>query len=68
MNTFQSDTSLSAMMSPLLMVLQPAYDKYGQNQQHPNYQQQTQIRWYDATFAELLTIVGLNKQTSLSMQ
>lgn len=50
------------------MVLQPAFDKYGQNQQHPNYQQQTQIRWYDATFAELLTIVGLNKQTSLSMQ
>lgn len=50
------------------MVLQPAFDKYGENQQHPNYQQQTQIRWYDATFAELLTIVGLNKQTSLSMQ
>ena len=50
------------------MVLQPAFDKYGQNQQHPNYQQQTQIRWYDATFAELLTIVGLNKQTSLSIQ
>ena len=50
------------------MVLQPAFDKYGQNQHHPNYQQQTQIRWYDATFAELLTIVGLNKQTSLSMQ
>lgn len=50
------------------MVLQPAFDKYGQNQQHPNYQQQTQIRWYDATFAELLTIVGFNKQTSLSMQ
>lgn len=50
------------------MVLQPAFDKYGQNQQHPNYQQQTQIRWYDATFAELLTIVGLNKQTSLTMQ
>lgn len=50
------------------MVLQPAFDKYGQNQQHPNYQQQTQIRWYDATFAELLIIVGLNKQTSLSMQ
>lgn len=50
------------------MVLQPAFDKYGQNQQHPNYQQQKQIRWYDATFAELLTIVGLNKQTSLSMQ
>lgn len=50
------------------MVLQPAFDKYGQKQQHPNYQQQTQIRWYDSTFAELLTIVGLNKQTSLSIQ
>lgn len=46
-------------------VITPAFDKYGQNQQDPKYQQQTQIRWYDNLFAELLTIVGLNKQQSL---
>lgn len=45
-------------------VITPAFDKYGQNQQDPKFQQQTQIRWYDATFMELLTIVGLNSQTS----
>lgn len=49
------------------MVLLPAFDRYGQNQQDPRYQQQTQIRWYDATFAELLTIVGLNKQQMLNL-
>ena len=48
-------------------VITPAFDKYGQNQQDPKFQQQTQIRWYDATFNELLTIVGLNKQTSLNL-
>lgn len=48
-------------------VITPAFDKYGQNQQDPKFQQQTQIRWYDATFMELLTIVGLNSQTSLSL-
>lgn len=46
-------------------VITPAFDKYGQNQQDPKFQQQTQIRWYDNLFAELLTIVGLNKQQSL---
>ena len=40
------------------MVLQSPYGRYGENQQDPNYQQQTQIRWYDNLFAELLTIVG----------
>ncbi len=49
-------------------VITPAFDKYGQNQQDPKFQQQTQIRWYDATFNELLTIVGLNKQTSLNLK
>ena len=49
-------------------VITPAFDKYGENQQDPKYQQQTQIRWYDATFSELLTIVGLNKQTSLNLK
>lgn len=48
-------------------VITPAFDKYGQNQQAPKFQQQTQIRWYDATFTELLTIVGLNSQTSLNL-
>lgn len=49
-------------------VITPAFDKYGQNQQDPKFQQQTQIRWYDATFNELLTIVGLNKQVSLNLK
>lgn len=48
-------------------VITPAFDKYGQNQQDPKFQQQTQIRWYDATFMELFTIVGLNSQTSLNL-
>lgn len=48
-------------------VITPAFDKYGQNQQDPKFQQQTQIRWYDATFMELLTIVGLHSQTSLNL-
>ena len=48
-------------------VITPAFDKYGQNQQDPKFQQQTQIRWYDATFMELITIVGLNSQTSLNL-
>lgn len=48
-------------------VITPAFDKYGQNQQDPKFQQQTQIRWYDATFMELLTIVGLSRQTSLNL-
>lgn len=48
-------------------VITPAFDKYGQNQQDPKFHQQTQIRWYDATFMELLTIVGLNSQTSLNL-
>lgn len=48
-------------------VITPAFDKYGQNQQDPKFQQQTQIRWYDNLFRELLTIVGLNRQTSLNI-
>ena len=46
-------------------VITPAFDKYGENQQDPKYQQQTQIRWYDSLFRELLTIVGLNSQQAL---
>lgn len=48
-------------------VITPTFDKYGQNQQDPKFQQQTQIRWYDNLFNELLTIVGLNRQTSLNI-
>ena len=49
------------------MVLQPAFNKYGQNTQHKDHQLQTQIEWYDNLFPELLTIVGLNSQTSLNL-
>lgn len=49
-------------------VITPAFDKYGQNQQDQKFQQQTQISWYDATFTELLTIVGLNRQTLLNLK
>lgn len=49
-------------------VITPAFDKYGQNQQDPKFQQQTQIRWYDATFMELLTIVGLNRQQTIILK
>ncbi len=48
-------------------VILPAFDKYGQNQQDPKYQQQTQIRWYDATFDELLTLTGLSTQKALML-
>lgn len=43
-------------------VIAPSFDKYGENQQDPNHQQQTQIRWYDHLFQELLGLVGFNKQ------
>lgn len=49
-------------------VITPTFDRYGQNQQDQKFQQQTQIRWYDATFNELLTIVGLNRQTLLNLK
>ena len=49
-------------------VITPAFDKYGENQQDPKYQQQTQIRWYDSLFGELLAIIGLNNQTSLNLK
>ena len=47
------------------MVLQPAFDKYGQNTQHKDHQQNSQIEWYDNLFPELLEKVGLAKQQSL---
>lgn len=47
------------------MVLQPAFDKYGQDTQHKDHQQNSQIEWYDNLFPELLKEVGLAKQQSL---
>lgn len=48
------------------MVLQSPYGRYGENQQDPKFQQQTQIRWYDNLFAELLTIVGFKAQPTFN--
>lgn len=39
-------------------VLNEGYEYYGQNVQDPNYQSQTQIKWYDNRFRELLKLVG----------
>ena len=47
------------------MVLQPEFDKYGQNTQHKDHQLNSQIEWYDNLFSELLEKVGLTKQQSL---
>lgn len=41
-------------------VLNEGYEYYGQNVQDPNYQSQTQIKWYDNRFCELLKLVGYN--------
>ena len=38
-------------------VLNEGYEYYGQNVQDPNYQSQTQIKWYDNRFRELLKLV-----------
>ena len=48
-------------------VLQPGYDKYGQNTQDPKFQSQTQIRWYDNSFGELLRISDIKLEKALSM-
>lgn len=48
-------------------VLQPAYNKYGQNIQDPKYQSQTQIKWYDNLFMEFLGIVGITKEDALGL-
>lgn len=48
-------------------VLQPEYDKYGQNVQDPKFQNQTQIKWYDNLFGELLFSVGVNKELAFNM-
>ena len=47
-------------------VLRQEYDKFGQNVQDPKFQSQTQIKWYDNTFAELLGIAGVNRERVLT--
>lgn len=49
-------------------VINPEYDRFGQNQQDPKYQQQTQARWYDNLFDELLGIVGISKQAIIDLK
>lgn len=49
-------------------VINPDYDRFGQNQQDPKYQQQTQTRWYDNLFDELLGIVGISKQAIIDLK
>lgn len=46
-------------------VLNEGYEYYGQNVQDPNYQSQTQIKWYDNRFCELLKLVGYKIPQSL---
>lgn len=46
-------------------VLNEGYEYYGQNVQDPNYQFQTQIKWYDNRFCELLKHVGYKIPQSL---
>lgn len=46
-------------------VLQPTYDKYGQNVQDPQHQKQTQIKWYDNLFGELLRATNIVRPGSL---
>jgi len=46
-------------------VLNEGYDYYGQNVQDPNFQSQTQIKWYDNRFMEMLEKLGVLKEQSL---
>lgn len=46
-------------------VLNKGYERFGQNIQDPNFQSQTQIKWYDNKFRELLKLVGIEIPQSL---
>lgn len=46
-------------------VLNEGYDSYGQNVQDPNFQSQTQIKWYDNRFMEMLEKLGVLEEQSL---
>lgn len=48
-------------------VLQPEYDKYGQNVQDPKFQNQTKIKWYDNLFGELLFSLGVKKELAFNI-
>ena len=46
-------------------VLNKGYEGFGQNIQDPNFQSQTQIKWYDNRFRALLSYVGIEVPQSL---
>lgn len=46
-------------------VLNKGFEGFGQNIQDPNFQSQTQIKWYDNKFRELLKFVGIEVPQSL---
>lgn len=46
-------------------VLNKGFEGFGQNVQDPNFQSQTQIKWYDNRFCALLSYVGIEVPQSL---
>ncbi len=48
-------------------VLNKGYEYYGQNVQDPNFQSQTQIKWYDNRFVELLETFGITQEQRLDL-
>lgn len=46
-------------------VLNKGFECFGQNIQDPNFQSQTQIKWYDNRFCDLLKFVGIEIPQSL---
>lgn len=46
-------------------VLNKGFEGFGQNIQDPNFQSQTQIKWYDNRFRALLSYVGIEVPQSL---
>ena len=49
------------------MVLLPGFDKYGENQQDPKHQKQTQIRWYENSFGDIIAKAGLATQATMGL-
>ena len=49
------------------MVLLPDFDKYGENQQDPKHQKQTQIRWYENSFGDIIAKAGLATQATMGL-
>lgn len=48
-------------------VLNKGFECFGQNIQDPNFQSQTQIKWYDNRFCDLLEFVGIEIPQSLGL-